>query len=124
MEIDLFKTLDFQFPASRVVFGVNSASNLGKFLKDYSPRAILFVTDKAIVKAGILSKITEPFASTSRYSVFDEVEENPSVECVEKCAKVISERNSDLLIAVGGGSSIDTAKMGGFSKPNLDRSEI
>jgi alcohol dehydrogenase class IV len=64
MGIDLFKTLDFRFPGSRVVFGVNSASNLSKFLKDYSPSEILFVTDKGIVKAGILNKIIEPFEST------------------------------------------------------------
>ena len=118
MGIDLFKTLDFRFPGSRVVFGVNSASNLSKFLKDYSASEILFVTDKGIVKAGILNKITEPFESTWRYSVFDEIEENPSVECVEKCAKTISERNSGLLIAVGGGSSIDTAKMAGVLSTN------
>jgi hypothetical protein len=45
MGIDLFKTLDFRFPGSRVVFGVTSASNLSKFLKDYSSSEILFVTN-------------------------------------------------------------------------------
>lgn len=113
MRMDVLKNLDFRFPSSQVVFGVDAAGNLNDLLKDLSCTRILFVSDRGIIKAGILDKIVQRLKPTYQYSIFDEVEENPSVDCVNQCAKMGTEKKSDALVAVGGGSSIDTAKMGG-----------
>lgn len=52
MRMDLFKEVDFRFPSTRVVFGVNAALDLNKLIKDYSPKKILSITDKGIIKGG------------------------------------------------------------------------
>ena len=47
------------------------------------------------------------------YDLYDEVIPDPTIESVEKTLAVVKEKKPDVLVAVGGGSSIDTAKLAG-----------
>ena len=96
---------------TRVVFGQNSLFELSNILDLYSERNLLIVTDKGIISAGILNKITAIIeAKGIGFQVFSEVEPNPKSATIKKGANFATENNIDFVIAVGGGSSIDTAK--------------
>ncbi|WP_307195032.1 iron-containing alcohol dehydrogenase [Neobacillus niacini] len=76
-------------------------------------RAILF-TDKGLNQAGVTEKITELFAEMSvpvqLVGVFDEIEQDARAKTVNKAIKMVKELNGDTLLALGGGSVLDTVK--------------
>lgn len=74
----------------------------------------LIVTDQGIVKAGLLKRLTEALDEYEvRYSIYDEVVPNPTIDNVEAARKVYLENGCDALIGIGGGSAIDCAKVVG-----------
>ena len=71
----------------------------------------LLVTDSGVVKAGLLDKLTSVLERNNvEYSLFTEVVANPTTDSVEKALSLYLEESCDSLIALGGGSSMDTAK--------------
>ena len=71
----------------------------------------LIVTDKDLVKFKVVKKITDLLDKAKlKYTIFDEVKANPSVEVVQKGVKAFKKAKADYMIAIGGGSPQDTAK--------------
>ena len=71
---------------------------------------ILFVTDKTISeKTNIVEKIQKVLKNRNVF-LFDEIEENPSISTIENGTTIAQECNTDLVIGIGGGSSMDAAK--------------
>jgi len=72
----------------------------------------LVITDKGIVKAGLLDIFLNSFKSSGITigAIFDNTPPDSSVKTVNEIAKMYKELECDSLIAIGGGSSIDTAK--------------
>ena len=106
----MYNIYNFYMP-TRVVFGQNSLNELSNILDSYSERNFLIVTDQGIISAGILKKITNIFDGKGfGYQVFSEVEPNPKSATIKKGVDFASKNKIDFIIAVGGGSSIDTAK--------------
>ena len=74
-------------------------------------RKVLVVTDKGIVKTGIIDKVEAPLkAAKINYTVFAEVEPNPLDRVIEQGAALARELKANAIIGLGGGSSIDSAK--------------
>jgi alcohol dehydrogenase class IV len=71
----------------------------------------LLVTDSGLVKCGVLGMVTATLADAVSYTVFDSVHENPTYEAVDRAAAVYRAERCDGVVAVGGGSVIDTAKL-------------
>ena len=110
MYSNLMNEFSFVLP-TRIEFGVGAISKLPTELHTLNVKKPLIITDKGIVKSGILSKITSLLeAEGFEYVVFDGVDPNPKDFNVENAAKVGIENNTDCIIALGGGSPIDTAK--------------
>ncbi len=90
------------------------AGALEKLSAELSTRGLkkpLVVTDKGVVKAGILEKVQAVLkAAGIPCEVFDETVPNPTDVNVEACRKLYEEKGCDCLVAVGGGSSMDCAK--------------
>jgi alcohol dehydrogenase class IV len=109
---------DFILPA-RVVFGPGKVEILPAELSQSGLRRAVIVTDGGIKKAGILN---EPVASLKRQEigieVFDEVRANPHSESVKECLEFLRDYRPDCIIAIGGGSSLDTAKAVGICYAN------
>ncbi|MDD6816951.1 MAG: iron-containing alcohol dehydrogenase [Firmicutes bacterium] len=105
------KDFIFRMP-TKIRFGVGSTQNIGSVLKDEMGYQKAFVaTDKGIVNAGIIAKIEEGLqAGDMEYVIYDELIPEPTVEVVDQAAEVLRESGADVVIAVGGGSPIDTAK--------------
>lgn len=80
-------------------------------LNDLSFKKVCIVTDKSMVKLGMLEPLTKILDDLNvSYRIFDEVEPDPSLETVLSGLSHILVTKPDLLIAVGGGSVIDAAK--------------
>lgn len=74
-------------------------------------RRPLLVTDPGLVGVGLLERLEAPFgAANMGYAVFAEVEPNPGIALVDQAAALYQSEKCDGLIALGGGSSMDTAK--------------
>ena len=101
---------DYQ-PRTRVVFGVNSIERAGELAKSLNARKVLLVTDRGIVSAGHAGRVQALLqAAGMGVTRFDQVEENPSTQCVERCVEVARGSAVDTIVGLGGGSSMDTAK--------------
>ena len=82
----------------------------GVLRKEKKSHPLLF-TDSGVVKAGLLDKLTSVLERNNvEYSLFTEVVANPTTDSVEKALSLYLEESCDSLIALGGGSSMDTAK--------------
>lgn len=91
--------------STNVYFGENS---LG-VLEDIKDRNVFIVCDEYMEASGILDKVKEHLKAC-RVSVFSRVVPDPPIEIVSEGIKQLSECSADVMIAVGGGSSIDAAK--------------
>ncbi|QGJ72152.1 Iron-containing alcohol dehydrogenase [Planctomycetales bacterium 10988] len=101
---------DFQ-PRTRIIFGANQLDHLGDYVSQLKAKRILLVTDPGILKAGHIGRATNALANPSlEWEIFDGVEENPSTATVQQALEVANEFRPDLLIGIGGGSSMDCAK--------------
>jgi len=80
-------------------------------IEDIPGKKCFIVTDPGIVKTGLLSVLTNNLTHVGKiYDIFSEVEPDPQETTVLRAAKQCIKYQPDLIIALGGGSSIDTAK--------------
>ncbi|WHY67306.1 iron-containing alcohol dehydrogenase [Neobacillus sp. SuZ13] len=99
------------FMPTRVECGNEISKKTGELVKDLGVSSVLIVTDKGVRGAGLLQGIEKSLASANlHYEIYDEVEPNPSAETIHRGTEFIKQQNIEAVLAVGGGSSIDTAK--------------
>ncbi len=106
---------DFEFVLpTRIIYGEGSIKKLPDEIRKMNNKKPLLVTDKGLITAGIAAKITDVLEEAGiEYAVFDGIQPNPRDTTVAETAEFAVANNTDMLIAVGGGSSIDTAKAAG-----------
>jgi len=93
-----------------IIHGSGAIEKIGEYLKG-SRKTVLVVTDPLIVKVGIWDKIKDVLEKSDiSYKLFCEVEPEPSIEVVEKAITFFGRGSERVFLAIGGGSSIDTAK--------------
>ncbi|HCW51060.1 MAG TPA: NAD-dependent alcohol dehydrogenase [Clostridiales bacterium] len=102
---------DFQV-RSRIVAGPGTASSFGNELERFKAERAFIVTDEVVRGLGFLDRIEESLtaAGLETAGVFDEVPPNSEFGVVMRAAEACREAGGDLLVAVGGGSVLDTAK--------------
>jgi alcohol dehydrogenase len=106
----MISQFDFQ-PTSRVIFGRNSLSHINDYLRDFNSKNALVVTDNGIVEAGLLDRLIHYLNDSGlNIHVFQECEPNPTTDHVDRGVLFASDKKIDLIIALGGGSSMDCAK--------------
>ena len=105
------KDFIFKMPA-KVRFGEGIHTKLGTILKDEMGFNKVFIaTYKGIVSTGIIDKIKTGLDQGGiDYIVYDELIPDPTIEVVDEAAEVLRKSGADVVLAVGGGSPIDTAK--------------
>ena len=85
----------------------------------------LIVTDSSLVKFGVVAKVAEVLEKAGvPYEIFDEVKPNPTVANVKSGLKAYAASGADFILAIGGGSSIDTAKAIGIITNNPEFSDV
>lgn len=101
---------DFILPTV-IKFGYGRAEEVGTEAANFGCKKAMIVTDKGIIGAGLLEGISSSLAEKKiPVVIFDEVEPNPRDTTVQRGAEKAAAEAIDLLIAVGGGSSMDVAK--------------
>lgn len=101
---------EFVLP-TRIVYGTGCIKNLPDEIRQMKHERPLIITDKGLIAAGIVKHITDILEEANiEYEIFDGIQPNPRDTTVMEAAKFAEEKNIDMLIAIGGGSSMDTAK--------------
>ena len=96
---------------NKIIFGVGAAKQVGVGAKSLGGKKVLIVTDQGVAKAGLVETIKESLRSEEiRANVFDRVEIEPSARAIDECAQLVREEGYNLIVGLGGGSSLDTAK--------------
>ncbi|MDR0440049.1 MAG: iron-containing alcohol dehydrogenase [Candidatus Accumulibacter sp.] len=105
------RIIDFRMPRS-LVMGVGAAGRLPDILQKSGIKKVLIVTDQGIVKAGLLPSISASIeAAGIGVAVFDGVEPDPRIEIVAACVAAFQASGAEAVVGLGGGSSIDIAKL-------------
>lgn len=92
--------------------GEGSRKQLCKFITRTGYKKILIVTDKPLVDLGIVERVSAPLAQAGVETViFDAVQPDPVFSIAKHGAEVYRDNSCDGILAIGGGSSIDSAKM-------------
>ena len=106
-------------------FGEGARKVLPEEIKKRGFKKVLVVTDESLYKAGVSTKITDLLeANNINYVLFHDVKPNPPIKNVLDGVAMCKEEKCDLIVAVGGGSSIDTAKGISIIIANPDRSDV
>lgn len=102
-----------------MVFGAGALAKVGVFSKELNGARVLLVTDSGIVKAGHADRAVAGLEGAGlAVTLFADVRENPDTNDVARCVEVARRGNVDLIIGLGGGSSMDTAKGANFILTN------
>lgn len=106
-------------------FGPGARKELPGVVKNLGKSKALVVTDPGLVKFGVTAQVTDVLdAAGLDYEVFAEVKPNPTVSNVKAGIEAFKKAGADYLIAVGGGSAIDTSKAVGIVINNPEFSDI
>jgi len=112
---------EFMVP-TRIICGIGSCQKIGSELKKMEMKRVLLITDEHILQSDLLKPICDSLvAHNISFDIFHKVKPNPTVEVVEKAFSFFKKRNYSVLLAVGGGSVIDTAKAIGVLATNGGR---
>lgn len=83
------------------------------------------ITDKGLIEHGIATKVTELLDKAAiDYALYDGIVPNPTIQNVKDGVAFVKEAEADCLIAIGGGSPIDTAKAIGIILTNPEFSDV
>ncbi len=106
-------------------FGKGAREELAGEIKKRGFKKVFLVSDKSLVEAGVTAKVEEVLNKANiPYVLYDEIKPNPTIKNVTDGVEACKNSEADLIVAVGGGSSIDTAKGISIVMTNPDRADI
>lgn len=92
-----------------VYSGRDSLDNITDIIEKEKPSTVAIFTDKGIERTGLIETVLKRLSC--HYVIFDEIPAEPDYHVVEKLEKAFAASSSDFIIALGGGSVMDTAKL-------------
>ncbi len=106
-------------------FGKGAREELAGEIQKRGFTKVLLVSDEALVEAGVTAKIEEILKKAKiKYKLYSKIKPNPTIKNVTDGVKACKLAKADVIVAVGGGSSIDTAKGISIVMTNPDRADI
>lgn len=105
---------DFTFTTvAEIIVEWAGAARLGEILQQrFTTRRVLLVTDSGLVKAGILPPVLHSLQDAGfQVTVYDRVQPDPHERLVREALQIARDGNCDMVIGLGGGSSLDVAKL-------------
>ena len=102
MEIE---NINWNYPTT-IWFGINRIKDIQKACNDLNMKNPLIVTDPGILQTDIINKINNSLNQSA--NIFSNVKSNPTGQNVEEGVTQFNQNNHDGVIAVGGGSGMDT----------------
>lgn len=86
------------------------STRLKELITEFSAQSPLLVCDRDLYASGFYSKLIQDLGSQAKINIFAETEPEPSLEVVDNAVAQCKDRKIDLVIGVGGGSTLDSAK--------------
>ena len=101
---------DFHLP-TRIVFGPDKIETLGALASELGARRAFVVSDSGVIAAGHMQRGVDALRQAGIATEdYEDVHENPTTDDVERGVRAAQDYRPDLLVAIGGGSSMDCAK--------------
>lgn len=95
----------------QTIFGPGAVGQLGSVVAEFAPTKVMMVTDPGVAKAGIAARVQQVLAEAGyQADLFDKSGTEAPVSIIDQLVAEIRRGGHDLLIGVGGGSSMDTTK--------------
>ena len=106
-------------------FGPGARKELPGVVARLGYKKALVVTDKGLMKFGVAKQVLDVLDGAGiSYEIYDDVKPNPTVTNVQNGIKACKAAGADFIVAIGGGSSMDTAKGIGIVVNNPEFSDI
>jgi alcohol dehydrogenase class IV len=107
----IFEKAHVFYSPNKILFGPNTVKNVGNEAQQLGGRKALIITDPGVVQAHVIEPIKASLdAAGVSWAVYDQVKPEPPVACVEEAAAKFKSEKCDLVVGVGGGSSLDVTK--------------
>ncbi len=107
------------------IFGRGCRAELSNEINERGFKKVLLVTDKGLVECKLIDKVTVILDEANiDYTIYSEIKPNPTIKNVLDGYEVCKKVNADLIVVVGGGSAIDTAKGISILMTNPDRQDV
>ncbi|MEE9399708.1 MAG: iron-containing alcohol dehydrogenase [Dehalococcoidales bacterium] len=111
MNIAMMTKVNNFLSPTKIILGNGAVSQVGDEARKLGGKKALIVTDQGVIKADLVSGVEESLkAQKVNFGIFDKVEAEPPARIVDECARIIGEQGYDIVIGIGGGSSLDVAK--------------
>ncbi len=106
-------------------FGKGAREELAEEIQKRGFTKVFLVSDEALVEAGVTAKVEEILKKAKiKYKLYSSIKPNPTIKNVTDGVKACKLSKADVIVAVGGGSSIDTAKGISIVMTNPDRADV
>jgi alcohol dehydrogenase len=114
-------SVNFFQTTPRIVMGPGSFSQLPHEVKRLGRQKVMIITDPGLVRTGIVNRLEELLVGDGLTVYrFDDVEPDPRYEIASQAAARTREAGADLVVGIGGGSSLDIAKVASILVTNSD----
>lgn len=106
-------------------FGPGAIEKIPDEVREHCWQKALIVTDRDLIRLGVAARVTHILDENKiKYSLFDDIHQNPSIENVQHGVQTYHFVKADCMIAIGGGSVMDTAKAIGIIANNPDYDDV
>ena len=106
-------------------FGAGAINSIVDEAKIRGHKKALVVTDKDLIKFNVATKVMKVLDDNGLiYEVYNKIKPNPTIENVQEGVKAFADSGADYMIAIGGGSSMDTAKAIGIITNNPEHADV
>ncbi|MBR1715001.1 MAG: lactaldehyde reductase [Treponema sp.] len=106
-------------------FGKGAINEIAAEVKNRGAKKVLLVTDESLVKFKVATKIADILAAAKiDYEIYDRIKPNPTIENVKDGVEACRKAGADIIVAVGGGSAIDTSKAIGIIITNPEFADV
>ncbi len=117
--------------ASRIIlnetsyFGKGAINEIANEIKARGLKQVMLCTDPDLIKFQVAKKVTDVLdAAGIAYKVYDGIKANPTIQNVQEGVQFCKDCGADVLVAVGGGSAIDTSKAIGIIMTNPEFADV
>lgn len=105
--------------------GAGAVKEIATVIKSGNYKKVLVCSDPDLLKFGVTKKVTDVFDENGiPYDIYSDIKPNPTIENVTHGVEAFKASGADVIVAVGGGSSMDTAKAIGIIATNPEFSDV
>lgn len=106
-------------------FGPGAIKEIPAEIKGRGCKKVMLVTDKDLIKFKVATKVTELLTAEGvDFEIYDNIKANPTIENVQTGVEFCKKCGADIIVAVGGGSAIDTSKAIGIIMTNPEFGDV